>query len=400
MTDWGRIADDGTVYVRTAEGERAVGSWQAGSVEEGLAFYTRRYDDLAAEVAVLEARVTSTSVDPRTVATTATKIKESLPTASVVGDLAALDRRLDAVLAQVEERRAEIANARAAAAAAAADRKRGLVEEAQRLSGSTEWRATGDRFRALVDEWKTIRGVDRKTDSELWEQLSTARREFDKRRRTHFAELDKQRTKSGEQKEQLATEAEKLADSDEWAATAKRFRDLMTEWKSAGRAGREIDDALWARFKTAQDRFFTRRSEALSARDAEYSTNLQAKEALVSEAESLDPGSDLEGARRRLRTIHDRWEKVGRVPRESVHALEQRLAAVEQRIRDAGAQARPVTVSESPLVIRLRESVTKLESRLQRARAAGDDALASETEEALSTQREWLIQAEQSSSRS
>lgn len=400
MTDWGRIAEDGTVYVRTADGERAVGSWQAGSVEEGLAFYTRRYDDLAAEVAVLEARVTSPTVDPRTVAAAVTKLKESLPTASVVGDLASLDSRLDAVLGQVQERRAAIADARAAAASAAADRKRGLVEEAQRLSGSSEWRATGDRFRAIVDEWKTIRGVDRKTDSELWEQLSTARREFDKRRRSHFADLDKQRTKSGEQKEQLATEAEKLADSDDWAATAKRFRDLMNEWKSAGRAGREVDDALWTRFKAAQDRFFTRRSEALSARDAEYSSNLEAKQALVTEAESLDPGSDLEGARRRLRTIHDKWEKVGRVPRESMHALEQRLAAVEQRIRDAGAQARTVTVSESPLVIRLRESVTKLESRLQRARAAGDDALVSETEEALTTQREWLMQAEQSSSRS
>ena len=397
MTDWGRIAEDGTVYVRTPEGERAVGSWQAGSVEEGLAFYTRRYDDLAAEVGVLEARVTTPSVDPRTVAATATKLKESLSGASVVGDLAALESRLDAVLAQVEDRRAAIAEARATAAAAAADRKRGLVEEAQRLSSSTEWRATGDRFRAIVDEWKTIRGVDRKTDSELWEHLSAARREFDKRRRSHFADLDKQRTKAAEQKDQLAAEAEKLADSDDWGTTAKRFRDLMSDWKSAGRAGRDVDDALWARFKTAQDRFFARRSEALSARDAEYSSNLEAKEALVAEAESLDPGSDLEGARKRLRTIHDKWEKVGRVPRESMHALEQRLATVEQRIRDAGAQARTITVSESPLVIRLRESVTKLEHRLQRARDAGDDALATETEQALTTQREWLAQAEQSS---
>ena len=399
MTDWGRIAEDGTVYVRTTEGERAIGSWQAGSPEEGLAYYTRRYDDLAAEVGVLEARVTTPSVDPRTVATTATKLKESLPTASVIGDLAELDRRLDGVLAKVEERRAAIAESRAAAAAAAADRKRALVEEAQRLSTSTDWRATGDRFRAIVDDWKKIRGVDRKTDSELWEQLSGARREFDKHRRTHFAELDKQRTQSAERKEQLAAEAEKLADSDDWAATARRFRDLMTEWKTAGRAGREVDDSLWARFKTAQDTFFTRRGEAMSARDEEYAGNLAAKEALITEAEGLDPASDLEGARRRLRVIHDKWEKVGRVPRESVHALEQRLAAVEQRIRDAGAGARNVIVTESPLVIRLRESVTKLESRLERARAAGNDSLVSETEEALTTQREWLAQAEQSATR-
>jgi hypothetical protein len=181
----------------------------------------------------------------------------------------------------------------------------------------------------MVDEWKSIRGVDRKTDSELWEQLSHARREFDKRRRTHFADLDKQRTQAAEHKSQLVTEAEKLADSDDWAGTARRFRDLMGEWKAAGRAGREQDDALWARFKTAQDSFFARRNEAMSARDAEYAGNLAAKEALIAEAEALDPSSDLEGARKRLRTIHDKWEKVGRVPRESVQALEQRLATVE-----------------------------------------------------------------------
>jgi hypothetical protein len=230
----------------------------------------------------------------------------------------------------------------------------------------------------------------------LWDQLSAARREFDKHRRSHFAELDKQRTRAAEQKDQLATEAEKLADSDDWAETARRFRDLMTDWKTAGRAGRDADDSLWARFKTAQDRFFARRTEALSARDDEYSTDLAAKQALVDEAERLDPSSDLEGARRRLRAIHDKWEKVGRVPRESMQALEGRLAAVEQRVRDSAETARVVTVSESPLVIRLRESVTKLERRLVRARTTGDDKLAAETEEALTTQRAWLEQAEQS----
>src|SRR4051812_32432000 len=131
MTDWGRIAEDGTVFVRTAEGERAIGSWQAGPVEEGLAFYQLRYDDLAAEVAVLEARVTSSSVDPKAVAATEKKLKESRPPARGGGALAALDTRLDAVLVQVDARRAAIAAARAAAASAAADRKRALVTEAQ-----------------------------------------------------------------------------------------------------------------------------------------------------------------------------------------------------------------------------------------------------------------------------
>ena len=232
----------------------------------------------------------------------------------------------------------------------------------------------------------------------MWEQLSTARREFDRRRRTHFAELEKVRGAAADTKRRLVAEAEKLADSTEWTPTARRFKDLMTEWKAAGRAPREVDDALWTQFKAAQDAFFTRRSESLSARDAEMRTNAEAKEALLVEAEQLDPTSDLDGARKRLRTIHDRWEKIGKVPRESMGVLEDRLAAVERRVREAGTTGRTVTATESPLIVRLKESVQKLEGRLERARAAGDDKLASETETSLATQREWLAQAQRSGS--
>jgi hypothetical protein len=324
------------------------------------------------------------------------KLRAALPEASALGDLDVLDRRLAGVLDKLDQRFAERAEQRAAAAAAAADAKRALVAEAERLAASEDWRATGDRFRAIVDAWKAIRGVDRKTDAELWEHLSTARREFDRRRRTHYAELEKTRGAAAETKRRLVAEAEKLAESTEWTPTARRFKDLMLEWKQAGRAARDVDDALWAQFKTAQDAFFARRSESLSARDAELRTNAEAKEALLAEAEQLDPTSDLEGARKRLRAIHDRWEKIGKVPRESMGVLEERLAAVERKVRDAGATGRTLTVTESPLIVRLRESVQKLEARLERARAAGDDKLAADTEASLGTQREWLAQAQRS----
>jgi len=393
---WGRIDEHGTVFVRTAQGEREIGSWQAGPPTEGIAYYERRFEDLAAEVAVLEAR--AANADPKAVATAARKLRSVLPEAKVIGDLDDLHRRLGTVLEGTEQRLAARAQERAAAATAAADAKRLLVEEAQRLATSEEWRATGDRFRALVEQWKAIRGVDRKTDSELWEAFSSARREFDRRRRTHFAELEKSREAATEVKRRLVAEAQKLTDSTEWVATARRFRDLMTEWKQAGRAARDADEQLWAAFKTAQDAFFARRSESLSARDSEMKANADAKEALLGEAEQIDPTKDLDGARKRLRSIHDRWEKIGKVPRESMGVLEDRLAAVERKVRDAGATARPVTTTEAPLVIRLRESVQKLEARLQRARTSGDEKLASETESALQTQREWLAQAEQSGS--
>ncbi|HEX3822979.1 MAG TPA: DUF349 domain-containing protein [Mycobacteriales bacterium] len=392
--EWGRIDDDGTVYLRTADGERVIGSWHAGPPEDGIEFYARRYAELAAEVGLLEGRAKSSASDPTAVGTAARKLKEVIPSAAAMGDLDALMTRLDGVLATIAERQAARAKQRSAAAAAAADQKRALVAEAQKLSTSNSWKVSGERYRAIVEEWKAIRGVDRKTDAKLWEQLSQARRQFDSRRRAHFAAVEEQRGVAAERKTKLAGEAEKLATSTEWTPTARRFRDMMAEWKAAGRAARDAEEELWQRFKTAQDAFFTRRSETLAKRDSELNTNLDAKKALIAEAEALDASADPDGARKRLRSIHDRWEKIGHVPRDAKDKLEDRLAEVERGIREATAAGRTVIVTESPLIIRLRESVGKLEARLGRAQAAGDDKLAAETQASLSTQREWLAQAE------
>jgi hypothetical protein len=392
-SEWGRIDADGSVFVRTADGERQIGSWQAGTQEEGLAFYRKRYDDLAADVALLEARAKVPSADPGAVREAATKMKAGVTEAAALGDLDALCARLDGVVSKTDERLAEKAVERAKAAEANVERKRALVAEAQTLSSSDHWKVGAERFRAIVEEWKTIR-IDRKTDSALWEEFSKARRAFDSRRRAHFAELDSAREAAAARKGKLATEAEKLADSSEWGPTAKRFRDLMTEWKAAGRASREADDELWARFKTAQDSFFARRSEAFSARSEEESANLAAKRELLAEAARLDATADPDGARKRLKSILDRWEKVGHVPRDAKDKLERELGDIERTIRDAASSARQIEVPESKIVIRLRESVDKLQARLERARQAGDQKLVTETEDALSTQQQWLAQAE------
>jgi hypothetical protein len=393
-SEWGRIDDDGTVYVRTAEGERVIGSWHAGSPEDGLEFYGRRFAELEGEVALLEGRAKSDASDPAAVADAARKLREVIPSAAALGDLDSLMTRLEGVQTVIDGRNAAVKAERAAASQAAADRKRALVEEAEKLSASTSWKATGERFRAIVEEWKTIRGVNRKTDAALWEQFSKARRQFDARRRAHFSEVDQQRGAAAEAKDKLATEAEKLSDSTDWAPTARRFRDLMTQWKTIGRAGRDQEDVLWARFKAAQDTFFKHRSEAFAVRDSELNANLEAKQALLAEAATLDAKADPVGSRKRLRSIHERWEKIGHVPRDSKDKLEDQLGEIERNVRDASSAGRKVTVTESPLVIRLRESVEKLEARLARAQAANDTKLIAETQESLTTQREWLAQAE------
>jgi len=396
---WGRIAADGTVYVRTAAGERVVGSWHAGTAAEGLDYYARRYADLAAEVTILEVRLVADAANARTVASSVARLRAALPEASVVGDLDRLAARLAALEAAVAGRLAEHSAARAEQRASAAAAKAALVEEAERIAAGNEWKATGDRLRAIAEEWRALGGTgrtDKGPEGELSKRFATARESFTRRRGEHFAALDKQRKVSAARKEEIIAEATALAESTEWTSTAARLRDLLTEWKAAGRGSREAQDALWARFRAAQDVFFERRAAMYAEKDAHLRTNLQAREALLAEAEALDPAADLVGAQRRLRDIVERWEKCGPMPRGSGEELDRRLEAVQDRVRQAGEsrwQTRR-TVSDSPLVIRLRESVSKLEARAARARGRGDTSAAEEAEASLETQRGWLTQAE------
>jgi hypothetical protein len=393
---WGRVAEDGTVYLRGSKGEQVVGSWQAGTAEEGLAHFARRFDDLLTEAELLEARLDCGIGDPKQALSRIRALRQELATPTVVGDLDGLRALLDHLEYRVKETLAGMKAAREQARAQATARKEALVQEAEQIGAeSTQWKAGGDRLRAILEEWKTIKGVDRKTDEALWRRFSKARDAFARRRGAHFAELDRQRVMARTRKEELVAEAEKLADSTDWNATASRFRSLMAEWKATGRAPKEADEALWQRFRLAQERFYTRRSAAFAGRDSEIERNLARREELVAGAERIDTAGDVETARAQLRAIQKRWEMAGRVPRERLRGLEARLRAVEERIHAAATTpARHADPDAEARVAQFRERVEQYEAQAAKARAAGDDRRASAAQAQAEQWREWLAAAE------
>jgi hypothetical protein len=393
---WGRVDADGTVYVKTADGDRAIGSWQAGEPAEGLAHYARRFDDVRTEVELLEARLKAGSGDPKHSLTSAKHIKESLTDAALVGDLDALQARIDHVLTQAQAAVESVKHARDEARLAATARKQELVEEVEKIAeSSTQWKSAGDRLRAILDEWKTIKGVDRKTDDTLWKRFSKARDTFNRRRGSHFADLDRQRATAKERKQELVKLAEELSDSDDWGDTAARYRELMTEWKAAGRAPKEADDTLWQQFRAAQDKFFSRRSAVFDERDAELVENGKRKEALLAEAEKINPSADLDAARAQLHRIQERWEEIGKVPRERIRELEGKLRAIEDKVRQAAdAQWRKTDPEAEARAAQFRERVEQFEAQAAKARAAGDKRRAEQAEAQAAQWREWLAAAE------
>ncbi|WP_169510971.1 DUF349 domain-containing protein [Actinomycetospora chiangmaiensis] len=392
---WGRVDTDGTVYTVAPEGERAVGSWQAGDAVEGLAHYARRFDDLRTEADLLVRRLHSGRGDAANVLRSATVLRERLDVAAVVGDLPGLVVRLDAVITAAEQAGKAEKTAKAGAREQAVARKEALIGEAETLSEeTTRWKHAGDRFSAMLEEWKTIRGIDRKTDDALWKRFAKARETFTRRRGAHFAELDRERAAAKARKEELVVEAESLQSSEDWGATAGRYKELMTEWKAAGRTSKDADDALWARFRGAQDAFFSRRSATFDARDAEFTQNATAKEALLKEAAAIDL-SDTDSARAALRSVQERWDEIGKVPRERVREFQNRLKEVEDRVRAAVDKRWSRTDPEKEARVgQFRERVEAFEAQAAKARAAGDERRAKEAEKQATTWREWLAAAE------
>ncbi|MFF4418845.1 DUF349 domain-containing protein [Streptosporangium sp. NPDC001559] len=397
---WGRVDDDGTVYVRTAEGERAVGSWQAGEPEEALAYFHRKFDELAGQVTLLEQRVRGTDLPPAQAEATIVKLREAIVDAHAVGDLDGLLGRLNSLTELVSQRREEVKAARDVARAEARGVKERIVAEAERIADdTTHWKTGGERLRQLVEEWKAAERIDRVTEAALWKRLSSARTAFAKRRKAYFAGLDEQREGVRSAKERIVVEAEALATSTDWGATASAYRELMQQWKAAGRASREVEDELWGRFKGAQDQFFQARSAVFAERDASLAANAEVKEQLLVEAEKILPVSDARVARNALRGLLERWEEAGPVPREQRDRLEGGLRKIDEAVRKAEEaewkRSNPEARARAQNTVdQLRKSIGQLEARLAKAQTAGRDKEAKDAEEALTARRSWLEEAE------
>ena len=400
---WGRVDGEGRVYVQDGGTEREVGQFPDAPIAEAMAFYVRRYLDLKATIDLFATRLPQLSV--REIDTTLSSISESLTEPAAVGDLEGLRARFAALKAVAAERREAVAAERAAAKEQALKERTAIVERAEAIAeqdpARTQWKNSGTELRELLESWKSAqrRGprLDRPTEDGLWKRFSHARTTFDRHRRQFFSELDAKQAQVRAAKEALIKRAEEMQNSTDWAGTSAKYRDLLAEWKKAGRASRKEDDALWARFRAAQQVFYDARRAKDEAVDAEFAENLKVKEALVAKAEALLPIKDVKAAKKALRPIQDAWEEAGRVPRGAVRRIEGRMRAVEDAIREAeNAEWRrtdPETKARAEgLAGQLQDAIAGLEKDLAAARAAGDAKKIAETEAALTARRAWLEQ--------
>lgn len=396
-TSYGRFDADGTVYVRTAAGEVAVGQYTIGTPEEGLAFFVRKFDDLQAEISLAKQRLADGKATPDGIAQLVARVKAEIETPKMVGDFSLLEQAITDLEAGNAEKAAERQAQKAALRAATLAKREAIITEAESLAESNQWKTTGDRFKALLDEWKALPHADRASEQALWKRFSAARTAFDKTRRAHFAARDAQSAEAHTVRAAIVAEAEALAGSTDWMNAKQQFHNLMDRWKAAPRGVRKDDDALWERFRAAQQSFFDARNADLAVRDEALKGNLDAKLLLVAEAEALLPITDLAAAKKALRSIGERWEAIGHVPRADKERVEGRLRKVESAVRELEQEewrrtdpGRKAFASDTASTFRA--GVERAEKELEAAKAKGD-AKAVAAAEAKLTSAKMLLEA-------
>ncbi|BDZ56300.1 DUF349 domain-containing protein [Agromyces marinus] len=405
MTDsaqqpWGRVDETGTVFVRTSEGEREVGQYPDATPEEALAYFERKYADLAGAVGLLEQRVRR-GAPAADVAKAVSTLQATVADAHAVGDLESLSRRLEALSGTTQELTAQQqAEAKEALAGAIAERTR-IVEEAEALAAQdpakTQWKQTSAALDALFAAWQKHQQegprLPKGEANELWKRFRAARSTIEQHRKAFFADLDAQHRDVRQRKQRLIERAEALAPRG--GDGVHEYRALLDEWKQAGRAGKKLDDALWAKFKAAGDVLFQAKAEIDAKDDEEYRANLEQKLALLDEADVLLKEKDSRTARGALNGIQRRWDEIGRVPRDQVRTVEDRLRKVENHVRaledERWERDDPEKKARSEGMLgQLQDAIAKLESELADAEASGDAKAAATAREALEARRAWL----------
>ncbi|AWB89296.1 DUF349 domain-containing protein [Homoserinimonas hongtaonis] len=397
---WGRVDDDGTVFVREGDSERAVGQYPDGTPEEALAYFERKFTDLAGQVTLLEQRI-KRGTPASDVAKTVNALMATVSTANAVGDLASLRARLEALGGAVGElTEKQQAETRAALEAAVAYRT-ALVEEAEALAAQDPATAQWKQVSAAIDEifarWQAHQQegprLPKAEGNELWKRFRAARSTIETHRKAFFAELDATHKQARSRKQELVARAEALIPQGIDGVHA--YRQLLDEWKAAGRAGKKYDDALWARFKAAGDAIYAAKAEVDARDNEEFDENLRLKEELLAEAQPLLTETDRGVARAKLMSIQERWDAIGKVPRANVKSVEERIRAVEAAVRrlddEHWKRNNPERKARAEgLAAQLQDAIANLEKELADAKTTGDPARIAKAQEALDARRAWL----------
>jgi hypothetical protein len=401
----GRVDEENNVYVFDNGSERKVGQYPGVSMQEALAYFERKFSELEANVRILEQRVKS-KADAASISKAAQKLAADLAEPAAVGNIQELRDRVAIITPSIEQMKKDKSEASEKAALQVLATRRDIAAKAQELAEKdpkkTQWKAASAQMNELFEKWqqsqKDAPRISRKDSEPIWKTFSQARTKFEANKRAFFSALSAESKNVRAKKTALVTQAEALVAKG--ADSASEYRKLLDQWKLSGRSQGAQDDQLWERFKAAGDSIYAVRKEVIAKESVEFKANYEAKLLIIAEAEKLDPIANLAEAKKQLLLIQNRYEKAGKVPKDKIRETDDRMRAVEKKIKDAEQEnwrkSDPAAIERTNGVLsQLEQSIAKLELELKDAEAANDSSKIQKAKEAIEARKSWLTVVKQ-----
>jgi|UniRef100_UPI0025FD605E hypothetical protein len=139
--------------------------------------------------------------------------------------------------------------------AANIEKKKALVEKAQALADSTDWKVTSDKLINLQKEWKTIGVVPKKIGDQLWHDFLNACNKFFEARNAANAGARNEERENLEKKRNIIEQIKALV-ADAANATREKVQALTDEYNKVGHVPYKEKDALYAAYHEALDAIY------------------------------------------------------------------------------------------------------------------------------------------------
>lgn len=222
--------------------------------------------------------------------------------------------------------------------------KKNLIQKAESIKNSTDWNITAAELQELQKEWKEAGFAGQELDQELWEKFRAINDYFFDRRSEYYDNLSVAREEAKGVKEALIEKIEKLKDSTDWKKTSVEIRDLMTEWKQAGFAGREHEDNLWERFNEARQYFYQKQREYFDGMRQLHDKARSLKLSIIDRAEKLLKDFNELTTRESMEDLFTEWKEAGHSGRDNEEKLWSQFRAIQDdfyaMIKDRGNRQR------------------------------------------------------------
>jgi hypothetical protein len=397
--EFGRVDDSNTVFVNDNGTERQVGQYPNVSPEEALQYFSKKFEDLEAQVRILEQRVAAGITDSKSLKAGHDALVKELKEPNVVGNIQFLRDRVAKLATGIETTAAKAQQERGELVTKALAEKEEIATKAEALiknMGGVNWKKSAAEMTALFEAWQKLQKqgpkIPKSQTDPIWKRFSQARAKFEAGRRTYFADLDGKFKEAKKTKTSLTEAAEALVSKG--SDSAAEYRKLQDQWKAAGKAGK-VEDTLWARFRAAGDAIFAAKKQQDSELRATQAENLKLKLELLVKAEAIDT-SDLAKAKTEMSQIQSHWVKVGHIPKDEIRKVEDRMKKIEKSLSDAQAdewrRSDPAAKARSnSLVEQLEAAIAGLEAELAKAPAPKKKDVQAQ----IDARKSWLVAAQQ-----